>query len=255
MTRLSMVLAMIAVLATPAYAQQATPASPMERFWVDVNVGFATAGDFTDVRSVPFRLETATYTKDYSLPAGGSFDVGGGYMILPRLGAGVSVSRVSHSDPGTVTASIPHPLLFNTPATDSFVTEDLKRSEGALHLQVLWKYDLKPVDVRVFGGPSWFKVRQDTILNTAVSETLNLATLAHAIDITDVTTSNVEASGWGFHVGGDVRYFFNSFVGVGGFARWSGANVDVTDDPDNSMDLTTLEAGGFQAGGGLRTKF
>lgn len=249
MTRFLMMLSMIAVLATPAYAQN------MERFWVDVNLGFAVAAEseVTDVRAVPFRGETATFTKEYSLPVGGSFDVGGGYMFLPQLGAGVNFARVGHSDPATVTASIPNPALFNTFAVDSFVTDDLSRSEGALHLQVLWKFDFAPVDIRVFGGPSYFNITQDTILSAQFTETFNVVTFAHAIDITSVTTSEVEGSGWGFNVGGDVRYFFNSMVGIGVFARYSKATVDVPVDP--SIDLTELNAGGFQAGGGLRLKF
>jgi hypothetical protein len=59
----------------------------------------------------------------------------------------------------------------------------------------------------------------------------------------------------GYHVGGDVRYFFTTHVGVGGVVRFTAADVELTGTLFKPAGTTTVKAGGLQAGGGLRLRF
>ncbi len=70
--------------------------------------------------------------------------------------------------------------------------------------------------------------------------------------IADAPFSTSEGTGWGYHLGADFSVFFSRVVGIGGFARYSAAEVEQVD-----LGNTTVKnkAGGFQAGGGLRLRF
>jgi hypothetical protein len=62
-----------------------------------------------------------------------------------------------------------------------------------------------------------------------------------------------EATGWGFHVGADVSWFYTPALGVGVVGRYSRGTVAARD-PLSGLD-TDLDVGGFQVGGGVRVRF
>ena len=236
------------VLAGPAVAQ--------ERAWIDVNAGVATAAQeaYSTSVSFPFRQETATAAAGYGLPTGAFFDVGGGWMFHPRVGAGISVAGAAHEETATLSATIPHPLFFDLPASATASTADtLTRSETAIDLQVM--AIVTPPDaaltVRVFAGPTHFRVRQDTVNDVLYQEAITGGNV-FSITITDAVIVEEDASGWGFHAGADVRYLFTPRVGVGAIVRVSRGEMDIA---GIFGDPTTIDTGGVQIGGGLRLKF
>ena len=99
----------------------------------------------------------------------------------------------------------------------------------------------------MFGGPSFFSVKQDIVNDFEISETYpyDTATFTRAI------AASQSESAVGVNVGGDVAYFFTPNVGVGGTAQSSGATVEMTV-PSGTADV---KAGGLQVGGGLRLRF
>jgi hypothetical protein len=110
------------------------------------------------------------------------------------------------------------------------------------------------LDVRVFGGPSWCWVNQDIVYSLSwTEEHFGAATL---VTITDVTKTWEGDSGPGYHVGGDVRYFFGRHVGIGGGVRFVRAEVKLPGSfhPYGGTPVTAT-AGGLQMGGGLRLRF
>jgi hypothetical protein len=63
----------------------------------------------------------------------------------------------------------------------------------------------------------------------------------------------VEGTGWGFHAGADVGYFFSRYAGVGGTVRFSRGSVEMAEPlSEKPAKMTT---GGMQFGGGLRLRF
>jgi hypothetical protein len=57
----------------------------------------------------------------------------------------------------------------------------------------------------------------------------------NGVEIDSYETQNVEETAWGFHVGGDVTWFFTRVFRIGGFARLSRREVTV-EDPDIPAD-------------------
>lgn len=237
--------------------QGAAPQS-FERGWIDVNFGIAVAAanTFSTTLLSPLFSETRTATVTYRNPTGAEFDFGGGVMITPQVGVGISFTGTAHQDVAQLAISVPHPRIFNTLATDTAPTDGkLQRVEGGVNLQVVGVAPLSDrVRLRVFGGPTYFRVQQDMVNSIAYDQAYLVFLPVNSVTITTFDRADkVEGTGWGFHAGADVSMFFTRVVGIGGFARFSRATVAL-DDPLSGVPVD-VKAGGFQAGGGLRLKF
>jgi len=221
--------------------------------WVDVNFGAAQAAEkeYTSVKVVTLYQEPGGGAVAYSLPRGGAFDVGGGYMFHRRAGIGVSLAGTAHKDTAGLAIMVPNPNFFNASATDATVTDgSLTRTEGAWHLHAMVvPFETRHFRVRVFGGPSYFVAEQERITTINYQQ----ATLGrlNVVAIKSYNTDKSTASAWGIHGGGDVSVFFNRVVGLGFTARVSRGTVKLED----YGGTANRKVGGVQIGGGLRLKF
>ena len=231
------------------------------RAWIDVNLGIAASAQQSLDAEVNFSDgagEFETYRVGYRSPAGASFDVGGGYMFTPRFGAGIQLTGTAHRETADLSIRIPHPRFFNAHAEDSAPTDEaLERAEGAINLSFVVGIPTRnpALSVRVFGGPTRFRLEADAIDDIGYFQEFAFATPANEVTITSWSSSKVALTTWGFHAGGDVGYFFNRYVGIGGFARLTRGTVTFSPDQflvDEDLDV---RVGGFQAGGGLRLRF
>jgi len=241
----------------PTSAKASAP-HRFERGWIDVNFGVAVAASktFTTTVATPLFQETRTAQVTYHNPTGAEFDFGGGYMITPGVGVGISFTGTAHQDEAQLYINVPHPARFNTFASSTKPTDaKLQRVEGGVNLQLML---VAPVSsrtkVRLFLGPTYFRVQQDMVGSIAYDQAFLVFLPVNTVDITTYEKKDkVEGTGWGFHVGGDVSFFFTRVVGIGGFARFSRATVSL-DDPLSGLPVD-VKVGGFQTGGGLRLKF
>ena len=239
----------LCLIAAPSFAQG-------EKGWLDVNVGIAAAAEDAYGTTASRRVfsENATFGAAYVFGRGASFDVGGGYMFTPVVGIGVNLQGTAHEGIPGLTIRIPHPLFFNSFASDTSIGDTaLTRAEGSVHFQAMFVATPKSnrVRVRFFGGPSFFRVTQDTVDDIRYAQVFQVFGTGNSVDITTYEYSESEGSGWGFHGGADVGVFFNRHVGVGGFARFSRGSVELAD----FSGIYEVAAGGLQTGGGLRLKF
>jgi len=255
-SRVSLALLGIVLVESPSFAQS------FDRAWIDVNFGVAVAAeDSFRMQGTDIRFqETATFGIDYNLPRGASVDFGGGFMITPMIGVGINFSGTAHEDEADLSARIPHPIFANAHATGVAPTDEkLMRTEGGVNLQaMIVPLQTDRLRVRFFGGPTYFRVKQDGVNRIAYNQVFGLTSTANAITITSFDSEEVEENGWGFHAGGDVSVFFNRIIGVGGFGRFSRGNVDLPNSmaiSTNDADTVEIKTGGFQVGGGLRLKF
>jgi hypothetical protein len=239
------------VFLSPASAQT-------ERVWVDVNLGVATsqADDETYVYDFQLFSEPAALAVAYPKPSrGASFDFGGGYMFTPKLGVGISFVGTAHEDPAGLGATIPHPFFFNATTVVSGATdEELSRSEAAAHLQLMFApVHTERVRVRVFGGPSVVRYQAEMVQDLQFLQTATPLSRLNQVTLNGFQFVDVEGTGFGFHVGADVSYFFTRVVGIGGFGRFNRGTVEI-DEPlsETKQDVTV---GGFQFGAGLRLRF
>jgi hypothetical protein len=210
-----------------------------------VNVNFGGQSKSNEIAtSFAFGLYEETATVDINQKHGGGafFDLSGGYRVWRNVAAGLSYFRRSADADGTLTASIPDPVGFNTPRTVTGSVSGLQRREtwiGFLGTYVIPVTD--KMDVMAFGGPAFAKLTQQFVNGVSSSEGTSGPTVTTTIE-------TVKKSYWGYQIGVDVRYLITKQLGAGGFLRISSA--DGTLKGDEKADM-----GGFQVGGGLRVKF
>ncbi len=234
----------VAVLAgaTPAAAQATVHST--ERVIVSINASYLTASrTFDDTRTFDLYSETASFTSDYSVEPSVGVDAGAIVRIWKGLGAGVSFTSYSDSRDIEVDASLPHPLKFNSPRTITGTAAG-DHEETAVHLQFAYIVPIgAKVSMVVFGGPSFFTVKQSVV--TAVQRTeaypFDEATFSGATVATEEESTN------GFNIGADVAWYFSKNVGVGGIVRFSSATA--------AFSVGDVDAGGALVGGGLRLRF
>ncbi len=246
--------AILALLAVPASAQvpksNQRPRTPTDRIFVSIDGVYQTGGeDFTDSKNFVRNAEDGSFATNYSVESGPAFTVSAGAHLTRQLAVGVGVSRFSHSTPTSFTASVPHPFFFDR---DRALTSDiggLSREELAVHVQARFVMPVsRRVQAMVFGGPSFFQVKQDIVNDFTYTDNYPFDTATFATSV----TSSVSESAVGFNVGADVSYFFTPQLGLGGTVQLVGANVDM---PSAGSGTIEVSAGKFQAGAGLRLRF
>jgi hypothetical protein len=228
----------------PRRPRPSTITPRVARGWVDVNFGMANAGqqDYSSAYDFTVFRETARFQADYHLPVGAEFDFGGGFMFTPTVGLGVSCAGTAHQDKTALSIRIPHPMFANTFAADTGRTESKQmRSEGSANIQLVVAQTVGHTAVRLYGGPSFFRVQQDAVEDIIYDQAFLFFSPVNAVNITGFNGEQIayaDATGWGFHVGGDVSWFFTRIVGVGGFAKFSRGTVNIIE-PLSGDDTAT----------------
>ena len=220
------------------------------RGFVSVNGGYqASSTDFRDSIAFTEFVEQGSIDSSYRVKAGPQLDIAGGARVWRSLGIGVGVTRFSKSGAASVAGKIPHPFFFNQARSVEGEAAGLKREELAIHIQAM---AIVPggerLSLAVFAGPSFFNVKQGLVQKLQYSQQYPY----DAATFSGADTGTPSESTIGFNAGADVGYFFARNVGIGGVIRFSRASADFT-----SIDGETLavDAGGVQAGAGLRLRF
>jgi len=220
------------------------------RAYVAVGGGYRVATSTFDQTAVRHEnVEDGHISSTYRFDKAPTLDVAAGVLVWRQLAAGVGVTRFSTSTPGTLSASIPHPIFFDRPRSVSGDVRDVERDELAVHVQMREILRLSErTAVALFGGPSFFRVKQGLISDLHYSETYPYDTAQFASADTAMTSK----SGVGFNAGADVAFFFTRNAGVGATVQFSRANVDA---PGLLGAPVRLAAGGPDVTGGLRLRF
>jgi len=204
----------------------------------------------TSSTTTPIYTENETVNATYSVGSGVFFDGGVLVRLAGGLHAGVTVSSFMKQNDGDITSTVPHPFFYNTPRSVSGVAGGLTRNELVTHVQAAWVIRAgKSIDIAVSVGPSWFHVTQDLVTGITFSERYPYDTTT----FTGASTARVSADSVGVNAGADVAFKLSKNIGIGGMVRYSHTSVDfpVPGAPTNSKS----DAGGFQAGGGIRLYF
>ena len=243
---LAAVIVMATVGATPADAQ-----SPRQRrVEISANVGADTAASkFTASRTLASNgAENETISADHGVKNALGFDVGAAVRLAGPLWMGVQYAVTEMKPAASITAVIPHPILFNAPRTVEGSIDNLAHKEQNVHLNLMYALPMNAVDVRLMAGPTFFNLKQDFVSGIAINETypFDNATFASA------TTKRLSKGAVGFNAGVDVSRLLSSHVGIGALVRYSRADVKF-DEP--TIGRHTVTAGGVEAAGGLRLRF
>jgi hypothetical protein len=234
---------------TPA----ARAARPRNSF-LHLNAGYRVGGDDFIRNADAFTeryAETGSIDTNYGNGKGLQFDILGGSRVGRQFGVGVDVSLYFRPDGPSVTGHVPHPFYLNQLRDASFEDEDLTGSEIGIHVPFMWMPppSTGKLSVSLFAGPSFFRLTQDVVTDLKVDEQYPYDT----VTITDTVSERLHGNAFGFHVGGDVSYFFSPGLGAGVTGRFSRAAIKFSDDFDNVT--TSGHAGGGAISGGLRFRF
>lgn len=239
------VLIIAIVGAMPAVGQ--TPSQG--RVEISANVGAQTASKFTESHAKPSNGgETATITVDHGVTTGLGFNVGAAVRIVSQLWVGVQYAMADLKPSASITAVIPHPLLFNAPRTVQDSISDVTHNEQNVHVDLMYELPVRAVEIKVMGGPTFFNLKQDFVSGVTFNETYPFDTATFA----GATTKQLSKTAVGFNAGVDISRLITPQVGVGALIRYSQADVKF-DDPD--IGQQTVRAGGVEVVGGVRVRF
>ena len=244
--------------ATAAQAQTPRPASKATRpvkadatlpdlVFIDAGAGYLfNSANLSETRKDPYFAETKTWTADYSVKNGPTFDIGGGVRVWHHLLCAVAYTNFSDSETAAITGEVPNPFQFNKFRSISGTSPTLTHQEQTIHLSALWRTRVSPkVEIGVFGGASFISLRRDFVSDVQFSDVYPY----DAATFTQAVTAETSKSYVGFHAGADGAWFFTRHLGVSGTLRYSRATADLTTPAGNPV---SLKLGGVSVNGGLR---
>jgi hypothetical protein len=221
------------------------------RWFLNVNIGLQAPGrDLPEVGAVPLYGQELTYTGNRKVGGAPVIDVAAGTHLSETLAVGIAYSRMSRSSDVLVNASVPHPLFTNRPRAVAAPLNDLGRAEHGIHLTGFWRMSLmEGVDFKVGGGPSFFRVSEDTpstVTATEAGEPFDTVSLAF-------DTASRSKNGIGLNITGDLTYLVTETLGGGIFLRYTLASVEVPMPGGLTRDDNGV--GGLQFGIGVRLRY
>ena len=219
--------------------------------WLSINGLYqVTSHRFRD--SVTFRqnVEGGTTVTDYVIGRAPAFDMSGGFRLSRRFGVGIGATYMTQSGVSTdTTTNVPHPFYFERPRSVSGPAST-DRSELGFHFQAVGVVPIGTrTTIKVFGGPSVFRVNQGLVTGVTTTEG---AYPYRSIGFERAMVAHPNVSAWGINLGVDVSVFFTDRVGVGGLVRFARATADMS---SVDGDEIRIEPGGLQVGGGVRFRF
>jgi hypothetical protein len=226
---------------------------PWEDFgYVAFNLGAqAQSRTFTEISTPVIYNENASVTVPHSVGSGILIDVAGGIRVWRNLALGAGFSTFADDESPTVSAEIPNPIAFGNLRPASASAGTLEHRETAIHVQALWMIPVSDkLEVAAVGGPSFYRIRQELVSGLSLTEGAPPAFATVSID--SVETDSVSETAVGFTVGMDGTYLVTPTLGAGAFVRFSAASADL---PSAGGSTVSVDAGGFQAGLGLRVRF
>jgi hypothetical protein len=233
--------------AAAAAAQTAT--LPFRAYVSIDGAGQAAKNDFADDAVFVDNAEEGRFVTDYRVAGGPALNISGGAVVWKQLGIGLGVSRFSRSTPALLSASVPHPFVFDRDRAVDGKVGGLKREELAVNVRASRVVPVgRRTQVMVFGGPSFFRVKQGLVSDFAYTDAYPYDTAAFERG----ETRNAKKSKIGVNVGVDAGFFLTPQLGVGGMVQFAGMTLDFPSAGGGTQDVKT---GGFQAGGGLRLRF
>ena len=246
---------MVTLWVAASHAQAQTSTSSI-RFFASVDGGFQSGSQRLSDRST-FGLfdEDGTTEVDYDIGrSAGLLRASGGVQFWEGLGVAVGFTRTSSTGMADVTVLAPHPLFFGRPRRATTSLTEMGHRENMVHFQGVWVLPLNDrVEIIVSGGPSRISMDQAVVTEGCPGGSCLSPEVSpfNSVDITAVTVEELTGSGVGFNLGVDLSFMYRPRYGVGVFAQYVGGSVEFP----FAGGRTSVDAGGFQVGGGLRLRF
>jgi hypothetical protein len=238
MIRLIALPLIMVALASPAIAQ---PRGYLDVNYIEVNSDQIGRTDIlTPQRIMATGLRTVSYPELETARAA-QFNMG--VRLFRHFGVGVRFAAIKHES--TTQFTVDKPAV-------AIVSSTLERRHRTIDLSAVYFVSASEAwTARIFGGPSFYKINEE---NDFLGPHLEFED-----GFGDVRVFPIEESAVGFHLGGDVAYFFTRHVGIGGVVSVGRGRVAVVNqfEPGRppTLQKVELDAGHVLFGGGLRFRF
>lgn len=236
----------------PALRAAETPARTLAQPRVRLalnGAGSFTSASFADSRQYTEYAETSTVGSSYSTKTGFGPDLALQVSLFRGLGILAGYSLASRGEQGSFDASRPHPLYLARPRSLTGELSGYDYKEGAVHLDLAFGRGAGRLDWSLFAGASLFQVEADLLDKLSYTDNYPYDELALA----SAPARTVKASPTGWNAGGRLDYRFGRRFGAGLQLRYSTAKVKLRATPEATQ--ASFDAGGLQAGAGLRLYF
>lgn len=222
-----------------------------DRGYVSVNFSVQPQSrDFTALSTPEIFEENALLTVPHTIGSGAFPDFAVGLRLFGNIGVAVGYSYFSKSETPTLAAQIPNPLFTNSARPASASAGELSHTESAIHTHLLWMIPLtEQFEAAILIGPSFYNIEQDFVQSVTLQEG---APPFGTVTITGVQQVEQSERRTAFTAGVDGTYLVTKKFGAGGFLRYSGTSADMSLPGGGTV---TVDAGGFQLGGGIRFRF
>jgi hypothetical protein len=183
------------------------------------------APGYTSTAVFTVHAEDADLTARATIGIGPAFGVRGGMRVWKNLALGAGLAVTSADQRLDVTGLLPHPFMFNKDRAVSGTAAGLSRLDTTVAFEASWLFALaRRVDMFVFGGPAYLRVRQDMATRIQFTETYPYDTAS----FTGVESASMTGGALGVTAGADVAYLLTKALGVGGQVRYSYASATLS---------------------------
>lgn len=191
--------------------------------------------------------ENAQYNINDNFRKGNSFDICFGYEFSSSIGVELGIDVCSRKILADYSASIPHPLLFNSPRDDQ-KEGNYKLKENAIYLNFVCSFPFDKFSLDVFGGPAYFLSNMELIKEIQFSE-------YYPYDTVNISASfeNMKKNTFGFNVGANFNYHLAVGFGIFLSAQYFSSSADFK--PTSDIPALKVFLGGFKTGIGLKILF
>jgi len=228
----------------PEYQEKMT----RKKIYIRANYSMGFAEETIDLPwSQDIYYETASAGINYSLQKGSPINLAVGYMFTDSLGVELGADISSRNLDGNYSASIPHPLLFETYRYGEG-TGSYKVSENSVFLNFVYSLRFNKFGLDLFAGPAYILSTANIITEMNYSESYPYDSISLSVNSTEVSKEV-----FGFNGGANVLFYFGNSFAVYVSGHYIGGKADFetgTDIPGPQFNL-----GGFKAGAGLKFFF
>ena len=210
-----------------------------------------TMGFSEDTKSVSWSeeiyFEDASYGINNDFEKGNSFNASLGYKFSSSIGIELGMDLCSRNILSDYSASIPHPLLFNSPR-DADNEATYKLTENAVYLNFVYSIPFSKFSLDVFGGPAYFLSKIELIKEIQFSDSYPYEQISIS-----ASTEEVKRNSFGFNAGASFNYCIAKGFDIFVNAQYFSSSVDF--EPTSDIPGLKLTLGGFKAGAGLKILF
>ena len=209
------------------------------------NAGFSSQSESVSW-SEKIYYEDALFGIDYGTKKGNSFNAGLGYKFAHSVGIEFGIDVASRNLNANYDASIPHPLLFDSPR-EAQNAASYKITENAAYLNLVLTVSFSRFGLDLFAGPAYIFSSAELIGGVQYSQTYPYMSITISAQ-----NQKISKNVFGFDVGASLIFYFNESIGIFFTSQYFSGNADFK--PSEAPGLK-LSLGGLKAGGGIKIVF